>query len=96
MSRKANYSVVRLQPSGLYTRLVEAGCSISLFAGRRGLGTNSPPQFGHFPSRTESAHVEQNVHSKEQIRASVVSGGRSLLQHSQLGFNKSIFFPMFN
>jgi hypothetical protein len=30
------------------------------------------------------------VHSKEQIMASVLSGGRSRSQHSQLGRNSSI------
>jgi len=29
----------------------------------------------------------QKVHSKEQIRASVESGGKSLSQHSQFGRN---------
>ena len=32
----------------------------------------------------------QKVHSKEQIRASVESGGRSLSQHSQEGLSSSI------
>ena len=87
-----NDQATLLHPSGLNTRSVDAGNSISLFAGRRGLLTNSPLQFGHFPLRTESAHEEQKVHSKEHIRASDDSGGRSLSQHSQFGFNKSIFF----
>ena len=45
----------------------------------------SPPQLGHFPASTVSTHDAQKVHSKEQIRASDESGGRSALQHSQLG-----------
>lgn len=39
------------------------------------------------------AQPEQKVHSKEQILASVDSGGRSLSQHSQLGRNSSILSP---
>jgi hypothetical protein len=39
---------------------------------------------------TSSTHPAQNVHSKEQIRASADSGGSSLLQFSQLGLNWSI------
>jgi hypothetical protein len=37
-----------------------------------------------------SAQVEQNVHSKVQMRACALSGGRSRSQHSQLGFNASM------
>lgn len=37
---------------------------------RRGLPTNSPPQFGHTLA-ISSAQVEQNVHSYEQILASL-------------------------
>jgi hypothetical protein len=72
-------------PSGLNTRSVEAGNSASLSAGLRGRATNSPPQFGHLPLRIELAQARQNVHSNEQIRASCDCGGRSRLQHSQLG-----------
>lgn len=73
------------QPAGLCARSVEGGYWPSFSAGRRGRGTSSPPQFGHLPCSTDSAHAAQKVHSKEQIRASVESGGRSLSQHSQLG-----------
>jgi hypothetical protein len=31
--------------------------------------TRLPPQFGHLPARTSSAHFAQNVHSNEQILA---------------------------
>jgi hypothetical protein len=34
------------------------------------------------------------VHSKVQIIASVASGGKSLLQHSQLGLNSSKRYPL--
>src|SRR4029077_1459270 len=36
---------------------------------RFGLGTSSPPQFGHMRS-SASPQAEQNVHSKEQMTAS--------------------------
>ena len=81
-----------LQPAGLKIRFVEGGLSASLPAGRRGRTTSSPPQFGHLPPRTVSAHDAQKVHSKEQMRASVDSGGKSLSQHSQLGLISSISF----
>jgi hypothetical protein len=42
------------------------------------------------PFSTVAAHDAQNVHSNEQIRASVDSGGRSLSQHSQFGRSCSI------
>jgi hypothetical protein len=54
--------------------------------GRTGLRTSSPPQFGHLPCTRVSTHVEQNVHSNEQIIAACEFGGRSQLQHSQFGF----------
>lgn len=57
----------------------------SIAAVRVGRRTSSPPQFGHRPLRMPSAHVMQNVHSNEQMTASVASGGKSLLQHSQFG-----------
>jgi hypothetical protein len=70
-------------------RVVAGGLLASLFSGRRGRASSSPPQFGHLPPRRLSAQVLQNVHSKEQIRASVESGGKSLSQHSQLGRSSS-------
>gem|GEM_PF-984153 len=76
---------VAAQPSGLKTRVVEPGNFSSLAAGRDGRGSNSPPQFGHVPARRPLAHSLQNVHSKEQMRASAESGGKSRLQHSHLG-----------
>jgi hypothetical protein len=77
----------------LQMRLVEAGLLASLFAGRRGLATSSPPQLGHLPLSTSSAQDTQNVHSNEQMRASPESGGRSLSQHSQLGLSSSMSTP---
>ena len=71
-------------------RSVEAGDLASLLAGRRGRTTNSPPQLGHLLLSTVSAQEAQNVHSNEQIRASVESGGKSLPQHSQFGRSSSM------
>jgi hypothetical protein len=47
--------------------------------------TSSPPQFGQCPLKRDSVQSAQKVHSKEQMRAAVESGGRSRSQHSQLG-----------
>ena len=55
-----------------------------------GRGTKFPPQFGQAPFRCPSTQSTQNVHSNEQTRASDDVGGRSLSQHSQLGFRISI------
>ena len=73
------------QPAGLNTRAVAPGYFSSLAAGRDGRASSSPPQFGHVPARRPLAQSRQNVHSKEQIRASVDSGGKSRSQHSQPG-----------
>jgi hypothetical protein len=73
------------QPAGLKTRSLDAGYFASLAAGRRGRTLNSPPQFGHTPCSTLVTQSAQKVHSKVQMRACVDSGGRSTLQHSQLG-----------
>lgn len=81
-------------PCGLKIRLVEGGFCASLSDGRRGLATSSPPQFGQVPPSIDSAHVAQKVHSKEQMRASVDSGGKSRSQHSQPGRNSSMRFPL--
>lgn len=78
------------QPSGLITRRVEAGLVASAAGGLRGRDTSSPLQFGHLPPNLPSAHEAQNVHSKEQMRASTDCGGRSRLQHSQFGRSSSI------
>jgi hypothetical protein len=71
-------------------RSVEAGNCANFSGGRRGLRTSSPPQFGQRYCNTVPTQCEQNVHSKEQIIASDESGGRSRLQHSQLGRSWSI------
>jgi len=63
---------------------------VSLFAGRTGRRTNSPPQFGHRPPNTPFTQSAQNVHSNVQIRASGESYGKSRSQHSQLGRSSSI------
>jgi hypothetical protein len=52
--------------------------------GRIGRLTSSPWQFGQRLSSTFSAQAVQNVHSKEQILASVDPGGQgNLLQNEQ-------------
>jgi hypothetical protein len=66
-------------------RLVEAGNFSSFSSGRTGRGWNSPPQFGQRSPSLVFEQSVQKVHSKLQISASLESGGRSLLQHSQLG-----------
>jgi hypothetical protein len=78
-------AVTGLQPCGLNTRSVDAGLFTSLAAGRTGRRTSSPPQLGQWPCRWVSAQSAQKVHSNEQMRASCAAGGRSRLQHSQLG-----------
>jgi hypothetical protein len=79
---------------GLSTRVVDAGLRSSSLAGRTGRRTNSPPQFGQRASGSRSAaQLVQKVHSKEQIKASVASGGRSLSQHSQFGLSSSAISP---
>jgi hypothetical protein len=75
----------------LTTRLSDAGNFANRSTGRTGRLTSSPPQFGQRPPGSRSlAQSAQNVHSNEQITASAASGGRSLLQHSQLGFRVSM------
>jgi hypothetical protein len=58
-------------------RTVEGGYFSSLPAGRIGLGWKLPPQFGQIPASGPSTQPAQKVHSKVQIRASGLSGGRS-------------------
>jgi hypothetical protein len=71
-------------------RAVDGGCLMSIEAGRMGRDAKFPPQFGQRPARRLSAQSRQKVHSKVQIIASVAVGGKSLLQHSQLGRSSSI------
>jgi hypothetical protein len=83
-------SGIYAHPCGLNVRSLVAGYRRRASTGRTGLRTNSPPQFGHLPFRRVSTHVEQNVHSNEQIMAASELGGRSQLQHSQFGFMSSM------
>jgi hypothetical protein len=78
------------QPPSFSTRCAGAGCFASHAPVRRGRAVSSPPQFGQRPPSTRAAQSAQNVHSNEQIRASSDSGGRSALQHSQLGLSWSM------
>jgi len=80
-------------PQGFWSltiRVVAAGFAASSAAGRIGRATRPPPQLGQSHRNRCSAHSRQKVHSKEQISASVALGGRSLLQHSQLGRSSSM------
>ena len=58
-------------------------------AGRIGRGTNPPPQFGQTFCSVVATQSAQNVHSKEQMRASVEAGARSRSQHSQFERHRS-------
>ena len=60
--------------------------------GLMGLGTNPPPQLGQTFWRTCSTQAAQNVHSYVQMRASSESGGKGVLQCSQVGRSSSIVF----
>ena len=66
-------------------RCVDAGFRSKAPPTRVGRREKDPPQFGQRPPRTDSTHLVQNVHSNEQIQASVESGARSTLQHSHPG-----------
>ncbi len=61
------------------------GAAASFSGARVGRRVRSPPQLRHRPCRTSVAHAVHQVHSKEQIQASVEDGGRSTSQHSQPG-----------
>lgn len=74
--------------------MVDAGYLPSSDAGRIGRGEKLPPQLGHWLPKIPEAHDWQNVHSNVQVTASLESGGKSLLQHSQLGLNSSIEFSL--
>lgn len=72
-------------------RSVEGGYFASSSAARRGRAASSPPQLRHLPASTPFTQSRQYVHSKEQMNASGLSGGRSRLQHSQFGRSCSIY-----
>jgi hypothetical protein len=78
------------QPSDFQMRRLDGGLFASFAAGRTGRATSSPPQLGQMPRSLSLAQVAQKVHSKLQMRASELCGGRSQLQHSQLGRSSSI------
>jgi hypothetical protein len=67
-------------------RSVDAGYFASIAGGRIGRLAKLPWQLGQTPPNTVAAQSAQNVHSKVQIRAAGLSGGRSRSQHSQFGF----------
>ncbi len=70
---------------GLKTRRMEAGAFSSFSGARGGRGDSAPPQLGQRRPRTWSAQSVHQVHSTEQIHASLAEGDRSRSQHSQLG-----------
>lgn len=92
MSPDAIAQVAVAHPPSFSTRFVKAGYFFSNSADRPGRAVNSPPQFGHRSASTWVVQYAQNVHSKEQMRATAESGGRSALQHSQLGLSSSMAF----
>jgi hypothetical protein len=77
------------------TRRVDGGFFSSLPGGRTGRGAKLPPQFGQMPLRRFSTQSRQKVHSNVQTIALVADGGKSALQHSQLGRSSSIQKPPF-
>src|SRR4051794_434772 len=85
-----------LGSTGLCTTFVEGGNgsggapSIHACAGRTGRRSKPPPQFGHTFDSTPSTHSRQNVHSYEQIIASLASGASGRLQFSQVGRSSSM------
>jgi hypothetical protein len=79
-----------LQPDSFISLIVEAGYLFSHLPDRVGRSTKLPPQLGHVFFKTIFEQSLQKVHSIEQITASDDSDGRSLSQHSQLGFSSNI------
>jgi hypothetical protein len=79
------YGAVTHSAWALVIRSVEAGYLASIAGGRIGRSVRLPPQFGQTPPKRSSAQRAQKVHSKVQILASGLAGGRSQSQHSQLG-----------
>ena len=77
-------------------RVEDAGYFSKWCAGRMGRCTKLPPQLGQVLSKCASAQLAQNVHSNVQMRTSVALGGRSLSQHSQLGFRASMARLLFD
>jgi len=89
---KSGYAA-RPHPCGLNTRSLDAGYFTSIAGGLIGRGEKLPPQFGQRPSNRVSTQSRQNVHSNEQIIASVECGGSRLLQCSQVGRSSSMKPP---
>jgi hypothetical protein len=87
------YAVLGEHPADFSTLSVEAGKFDSADAGLMGRSTRLPLQLGQIKFSKFSAHALQNVHSKLQIIALSESGGKFLLQHSQLGLSASMLLP---
>jgi hypothetical protein len=74
----------------LTTRREDAGWFSNPAAGRIGLRTSSPSQFGQTPRNVTSAQSRHHVHSKVRMNTSRESGARSRSQHSQFGLISSM------
>jgi hypothetical protein len=74
--------------------LAEGGYLEKYLDDRVGRGCKSPPQFGQVLFRRVETQVAQNVHSNEQIIASLLVGGKSRSQHSQLNVIASIVISL--
>jgi hypothetical protein len=59
---------------------MDGGLFANLAAGRMGRTTNSPLQLGQIPWTFSAAQLAKKVHSKLQMHASGLSGGRSRLR----------------
>jgi hypothetical protein len=64
--------------------------------GRTGRFSKPPPQLGHTLYRMLLTQSAQNVHSKEQIIASALSGGKIFPQFSQMGRSSNMLFSFYN
>lgn len=84
------YYFLLAQPCAFNTLSLEAGYCFNASIGRIGRLTKLPEQLGQIKLKTFSVQLAQKVHSKVQMNASSVEGGKSLSQHSQLGFKINI------
>jgi hypothetical protein len=82
--------------TGLKIRLVEAGYLAKSAFGRMGRATKLPLQLGQTSAKRSWAQARQKVHSKVQINASGLSGGKSRSQFSQFGRSSNKFFTLFH
>ena len=88
--RTATFAGCASRSAGEKYRSDEPGAASRCVVGLGGLGSSGPVQLGQTCCRISAAHLAQNVHSYEQILASVASGARFVSQCSQLGLRSSI------